>query len=194
MVERRRDKTLRIRSPAQWRVLSSPVRIDLVELLAIVGPCSVARLAELLGRPADGLYHHLRRLVGAGLVRASGAQRAGKRNEALYDLMADRFRFDFDPRRPEPMLRLSAALLRMAQRDLAGALRRGKFDPPRNAFGRRLSAWLPAPARRRVLADLRDVEKVAVAARRKAQGQLYSLTLFMIPLAPSARARRRQPK
>lgn len=193
-VAQRRKRLLVIRDPAQWKTLFSPVRIDLVELLAIVGPCSVARLAELLGRPADALYHHLRKLLATGLVVEAGEQRAGKRNETLYNLVADRFRLEFDPRRPALIKRLSGAILRMAQRDLNRSLDAGEFQGRKNGFARRLTAWLPANARSRVMSDLKSIERVAVAARQKAEGKLYSLTLFMVPLAPHARATRRTKK
>src|SRR5687768_8664088 len=58
-----------ISDPAQIRLLSSPVRQEIVDTLsAFGGEASVAALAEQLGRPADGLYYHLRALVRGALV------------------------------------------------------------------------------------------------------------------------------
>src|SRR3954468_6585211 len=58
-----------IRDPAQVRVLKSGVRQEMVDTLAALGgEAGVASLAEQLGRPADGLYYHLRALVTGGLV------------------------------------------------------------------------------------------------------------------------------
>ncbi len=62
------------------RLLSSPVRQEIVDTLATLGgEAGVASLADQLGLPADGLYYHLRALVAGGLVDEipghSGAER-----------------------------------------------------------------------------------------------------------------------
>jgi DNA-binding transcriptional ArsR family regulator len=50
-------------------LLASPARIELVDTLeALGGEASVAELAAQLGRPADGLYYHLRQLANGGLL------------------------------------------------------------------------------------------------------------------------------
>src|SRR3954462_6760860 len=50
-------------------LLASPTRIELVDTLeALGGEASVAELAAQLGRPADGLYYHLRQLAEGGLL------------------------------------------------------------------------------------------------------------------------------
>lgn len=63
------DDLREVRDPAQVRLLSSPVRQEMVDTLAALGgEAGVANLADQLGRPADGLYYHLRALVLGGLV------------------------------------------------------------------------------------------------------------------------------
>ena len=57
------SKPTAIRDPGRIAVLASPVRQEIVDTLAMLGgEASVAALAEQLGRPADGLYYHLRLL------------------------------------------------------------------------------------------------------------------------------------
>ena len=52
----------------QIRALASSIRQDIVDTVAATGPCSVADVARTLGRPADGLYYHVKHLLGAGLL------------------------------------------------------------------------------------------------------------------------------
>ncbi len=61
--------------------LASPVRQEIVDTLqALGGSASIGEIATQLGRPADGLYYHLRLLVRHGLVEElSDAGRATRR-------------------------------------------------------------------------------------------------------------------
>ena len=50
-------------------LLASPTRIEIVDTLeSLGGEATVAELAAQLGRPADGLYYHLRQLADGGLL------------------------------------------------------------------------------------------------------------------------------
>ena len=50
-------------------LLASPARIEIVDTLEALGEAvTVAELAARLGRPADGLYYHLRQLADGGLI------------------------------------------------------------------------------------------------------------------------------
>ncbi|MFO0082890.1 MAG: ArsR family transcriptional regulator, partial [Phycisphaerales bacterium] len=53
-------------SPEQWKLLLSPVRAEVAEALRLLGPSSIADIADILDRPADGLYPHVRARVSAG--------------------------------------------------------------------------------------------------------------------------------
>ena len=44
----KRMPCLLVDSPAQWRVLVSPVRAEIVEALRMLGPCSIADIAGTL--------------------------------------------------------------------------------------------------------------------------------------------------
>jgi predicted transcriptional regulator len=65
---RRRTKTVRSGGDAdRVGALTSPVRIEMIGILQTHGPSSIRELAVRLGRPADGLYHHVRTLLRAGM-------------------------------------------------------------------------------------------------------------------------------
>lgn len=74
-----------------WQVLVAPVRLEIVEAMRMIAPCSIAELASALDRPADTLYRHIAKLVRAGMVVESGKRRSGRRYEQVYDLVADDF-------------------------------------------------------------------------------------------------------
>ena len=85
-----------ITDPEVWKILMSPVRIEIAESLTTLGPCSVREVAEFLDRPADTLYRHIGLLEEAGLVIDAGYRRGPRNNERLIDLAADDFRPAFD--------------------------------------------------------------------------------------------------
>ncbi|HSE63623.1 MAG TPA: helix-turn-helix domain-containing protein, partial [Thermoanaerobaculia bacterium] len=78
----RSDRT--ISEPAQLQVLASPLRQEILDLLARTGDAQVSEIAALLGRPADSLYYHLRELTRVGLVVSSRARANGRRGEMLF--------------------------------------------------------------------------------------------------------------
>jgi hypothetical protein len=86
-----RPAVIRIASSSAWRSILSPVRREILESMQQLGPCPIADVATACGRPADGLYRHVRILVKAGFLVDAGV-RKGKRNaERLFDAAADDF-------------------------------------------------------------------------------------------------------
>src|SRR3954467_15721721 len=79
----------------QIRALSSPIRQDILDAVTAIGPCSVAELAAVIGKPADGLYYHIKRLVGVRLLEQVTADGTG-RAELRLDV-AHRFHLEYRP-------------------------------------------------------------------------------------------------
>jgi DNA-binding transcriptional ArsR family regulator len=82
-------------APSAWSVLMSPIRNEVAEALRILGPSSVAEIAEIIDRPADTLYRHLEILQEAGLVQAVGFRKLGRNAEQVFELTARDFVADF---------------------------------------------------------------------------------------------------
>ncbi|HYV40165.1 MAG TPA: helix-turn-helix domain-containing protein, partial [Thermoanaerobaculia bacterium] len=61
-------RTYSITRPDQLAALASPVRQEIVDVLAGMPRAPIAAIAAALGRPANGLYYHVRELVRVGLV------------------------------------------------------------------------------------------------------------------------------
>ncbi len=84
-----------VTSPDIWRLMLAPARMEIIEAMRCIAPCSIAELAEMLDRPADGLYQHIRALQGAGIIVSAGYLKRGKHVEAVLDLSADDYRIAF---------------------------------------------------------------------------------------------------
>ncbi|MBA2707660.1 MAG: helix-turn-helix transcriptional regulator [Gemmatimonadaceae bacterium] len=64
----RRIRPYYIREPRQLRALVSPLRQEVLDGVADIGPCTIADLAVLLGRTPTALYRHVKRLEKVDLL------------------------------------------------------------------------------------------------------------------------------
>jgi len=181
--------------PALVRLLSSPVRQEMVDTLAALGgEAGVADLAEQLGRPADGLYYHLRALVAGGLVEelpGGGAERrfrlAGEGSAPLrliYDLGAEG--------NAAELRAFVSGLLQIAGRDFEQALE--SEDAVVTGTGRELWAsrnkgWLSPDDVAEVNALLARLGEITSQPRGAGRNRLASLAFVLAPL--NAKPKRR---
>lgn len=143
----RRQDEFWITRPAQVRALTSPVRQEIVDALESAGPCTMARLGELIGRPPDGLYFHIRRLVRVGLILEREPHREGRHVSAVYDLPGRPVRLRYAaPASAKDLSAVVAAALRTGSREFAAGvrehLRSGAAEPPAGLWGARAKGWL----------------------------------------------------
>lgn len=178
-------------------LLASPTRIEIIDTLeALGGPVTVAELAAQLGRPADGLYYHLRQLVAGGLVeerRNADARRyrtrAGARLGLHYRPGANANARAVD--------RVAASVLRVARRDFARAL----ADPTTVADGPRRELWAARGKGwvgstelaeiNRLLARLMDLVQ---RPRRKPDDRLVALSWVLAPVDEKPARRAKSPR
>lgn len=183
------DGHVLIRSEAQWKAISSPVRFELIEHMHSLTPCSLAELAASVGRRADGLYHHARVLEGAGILRVAGYRKRGKQIEAVYELPGGRVELDIDlatGRHATEFLRVARALMRFAERKLADAVAERLevgAGVDRRLWARSESTWLDAGRLRRVNRHLMEVQRLLVEGRERRAGRLYHAMVFLLPMA-----------
>ncbi|QSQ21157.1 helix-turn-helix transcriptional regulator [Pyxidicoccus parkwayensis] len=187
-----------IDAPAQIRLLSSPVRQELVDTLAALGgEASVADLAEQLGRPADGLYYHLRVLCRGGLVREVEPVEGDEQRYRLAGTGAAPLRLAYRAGKAGNLAalgRFARSLLRIATRDFEEGLRLEDVvvsGPQRELWTARNKGWLSA----------RDVEEVnrlierlcELTSQPRAPGRecLMSLAFVLAPIRPRAKRRAR---
>ncbi|MEM1011530.1 MAG: helix-turn-helix domain-containing protein [Planctomycetota bacterium] len=201
MLIKRPDRKVRPRPHAltpmktfeQFRVLLSPARVEIYEFLQAVAPCSVAELAAVSGRPADGLYPHLRQLERIGAVEVVDREPKGRVTEAIYDLTGDDVDFDFRGRKKlgDKVISLAAELfIRLGRTALRDAVEAGILDyEKKNVVLRNAMTWLTDD-------DVVEVRKHALAivdildrGRKAGKGRRYQ---YLQLLVPSVRPGRRQ--
>ena len=142
----------RIEQLPQIRALASPVRQNLVDAVVAEGPCTIAELAERVGRPADALYHHVRRLVATGLLiqEDESVRRAAGRPAVRLTVPGRPMMIAYDQRAPRNVAASTdvvATMLRSARRGFARALAKPgarTWGPRRNLWGARAQGWLTA--------------------------------------------------
>lgn len=187
-----RSQGLPIADPRQIRALSSPIRQDIIDAVTAIGPCSVAELAAMLGKPADGLYYHVKRLLAVRLLREIPSDGNG-RGELRLDVAHKALYLDYQPASrasKSAVLRVIGAMLRSAERTFRRAFRADVAvvkGPRRNLWaGRMRGALSPQElAEANVLLD-RLITLMRSGRRdrsgdRSASRSLYELTFVLSP-------------
>jgi|SRR5215471_1410072 len=175
-----------IRSAKQLAALTAAARQEIVDALEQLGTVSVAELAGALGRPADGLYFHLRALTRAGLVRTEGQRTRSGRTEALYRTVKPELKLGYEPRDPTNRRAISgivASMLRLASRDFRRSFQSGRVAV--SGTRRELWAWrkvgrLSRSELARLTLRIQELAKAVSVPRGK--GRLYGVTVILTPL------------
>jgi DNA-binding transcriptional ArsR family regulator len=182
-------RTYWIDRPEQIRALALPLRHELGDRLAALGPSTVARLAAALGRRPTAIYHHLRQLEAVGLVRASHVEGERGRPAQVWETVAPLMRMARAGRRRAnhaPMATAGSAAASRAGRDYAQGFRRSHWaieGPGRNHwFFRFVSS--PSPSRLRRINALLDRLAALLFTSDPAPGPPISVAWFLSPLSP----------
>ena len=187
-----------IDQPDQIKVLGSAMRQEIVDVLSVTGPCSIAELAHELGVAADSLYYHVRKLKQAGLLVEQDARVRGKQTEAVYGLPGEALAFRYDKTNPanvEAVGKAVGSMLRSAERDFHAGFRSERSVPEgeaRNLWASRVRAWLTEEERVEVNQLLARLYEICERPRSDKEEQLCTLTWVLAPLEPQAA--RREPK
>ncbi|MCA9242561.1 MAG: helix-turn-helix transcriptional regulator [Phycisphaerales bacterium] len=190
------DDVLIVDDDTQIAALTSPARLEVVDAVRVIGPCSIADIGQFLGRAPDSLYYHVRKLLKVGLLIECGTRKTRRRDEAVYRTPARRIRTPLDPHDPArsaQVARVFAALLRLTDRDFKAAAKRGgitSLGPKRNARHGRVKAWLSEGDLTEVHGYLDRILDVFERERPKADAaarKLYSITAFLTPMEPKRR-------
>jgi DNA-binding transcriptional ArsR family regulator len=185
-----------ITTPKAWAVYIAPVRLEIVETMRMVAPCSIAELATATDRPADTLYRHIEKLRKVGVVVEAGVRRSGRRFEQVFDLAGDDFRSQFrdsSARAANKMFELStrsiAKILLRTTRDAAAAEQIVYSTDKRNASVKFEHAWLTPEE----FAELRElfvgVKRFMDARKARREGRLYLAAFAAVPVHRKRSAR-----
>lgn len=190
-----------ITTPKAWAVYIAPARLELVETMRMLAPCSVAEIAAAIDRPADTLYRHIEKLRKIGVVTEAGVRRAGRRFEQVFDLAGDDFRPQFrdtSPRTTNKMFndatRSIAKILLRTTRDAAAA-EQIVFEPGRrNAFAKFEHAWLSQAEVDQLGEMFLAVKRFMDARKERRSGRLYLTAFAAVPVQRRRAARVRTPR
>jgi predicted transcriptional regulator len=201
-VESSVSRPYRIEQLHQIRALASPVRQDLVDAVVSEGPCTIAELAERVGRPADALYHHVRRLVAAGLLVEESVRRAAGRPAVRLTVPGRPMMIAYDQQARGHVAASSdvvATMLRSARRGFARALAAPgvrTWGPRRNLWGARTHGWLTArdvETANALLSKLLAVFLRGKGTRRHGSAR-HEFTFVLAPARVVTRGAARRPK
>jgi DNA-binding transcriptional ArsR family regulator len=184
-----RNQRAPIEAAGQIELLASPTRIEIVDTLeALGGPVSVAELAAQLGRPADGLYYHLRQLTAGGLIEEE-ITAEGRRYRAIVR-SGDRLRLRYRPgtnANAKAVGRVAASVLRVAGRDFARAI----ADPDsvveglqRDLWAARGKGWVGTGELAEINRLLTRLMELLQQPRDARRDRLVSLSWVLAPLDP----------
>jgi DNA-binding transcriptional ArsR family regulator len=128
-----------IENPKEIGLLASPTRIEIVDTLeSLGGEATVAELAAQLGRPADGLYYHLRQLAEGGLLIETATPDGRRYRTRMPE--GEHLRLRYKPGRnanAKAVGDVAASVLRVAGRDFKRAI----ADPDAIAEGALRELW-----------------------------------------------------
>jgi len=170
-------------------LLASPTRIEIVDTLEALGaPASVAELAAHLGRPADGLYYHLRQLAAGGLIEELDAPDGRRYRRRSADPLRLRYRPGATAN-ADAVGRVAASVLRVAGRDFARALADPDSvvdGPRRELWAARGKGWVGAGELAEINRLLSRLTELLQRPRPARGGKLVALSWVLAPLDAKA--------
>lgn len=187
-----RARSFVIREKKQVAALISPVRQEIVDAVAAAGPCTMARLGELLGRRADTLYYHVTELVKVGLLVEVGRERTGKRFGAVYDVPGRPLVIDYEAAGTAGVGRVIAAAIRLGARDFSRALSSGTAvtkGERRNLRGGRVKGWVRPQDLPELNRLLERMTEMLQEGKPREGAQAQSLTYVLTPVVGKKRAK-----
>ncbi len=178
--------------PKAMSELVKPARLEIYESLQLAGPSSIADLALRLGRPADSLYYHVRKLLKIGVIEervGQSPQRAGPGPKgSVYSVVARMLDVELDPTSRtsrKAWAEGGAAVLRLAGRDYGKALESDRVRPEgsqRNLMIRRSKVRLDAAQLKELNQHLDALNDLLYKRAENTEGELHAVTLMMTHL------------
>jgi len=185
-----------VRERAALRVLASPFRREILDLLGRLGETNVGALAQALNRPADGLYYHLKLLKKAGLIRMWEGPRwegPGARVAPLARRVKVGEKLLVNEQASE-LTAIVSRIVRLGARDYRRALARGDAElqgKRRGLVALRATGWLSRRDMEPLNLLIREVSGFVAGARRiRGEEQLYALTILLTPVDRCRRKKR----
>jgi len=183
-----RPDELPINDPELVEVLVSPIRQEIVDAAAGLGPFSASELAKVLGRRPDSLYYHLGRLEEAGLLKHVETRETSGRPEVIYALPARYVRLDLKSPRINKggvISKMVGAMMRLTSRQYAKAVEEEQAQltgHTRNCYAARITGWLEEDDVALMNHLIEEMNELLSRGRRRRTGRLHALTVALVPI------------
>ncbi len=184
----RADRAYDIVDHAQLAAVTQPLRMEIVDLVAHHGPCSIGEVADLMGRARSTLYFHVDKLCEVGLLLAAGERGDGRAREALYrapGVPVDIVFNSDDPIVVEATIRYASNILARAKRALTAAFasKRVTTDGPRrNAHIDQTSCWLDETQLAKMNQHLDAIRDIVATGPKRRHAELHLITVAISKL------------
>jgi DNA-binding transcriptional ArsR family regulator len=169
-------------------MITQPLRLEIVDVVAHHGPCSIGDVANMIGRNPSTLYFHVNKLLETGLLIAAGERGSGRERETLYRTPGVPVNVVYDATDDnvvEATVRYATAILSRARRALTKAFRSRNVvtdGPQRNAHADQISCWLDKRELARVNRHLDAVRDIVTTGLHRRGTKLHLITVAIAPL------------
>ena len=184
-----------VSSPEQLETIASPEREEVIDAVALIGPCSVSELARQLGHSRHALYYHVKALRDCGLLVETRRTVAGARETCFYDVPGRPVSVRFDlstPARRRAVTALSRARLQKGSKGVARACASHATvteGPRRELWATHVKGWLSG-------ADLEEMNRLVLclvdvisraSGSQSIEREAFELTFALSPVRRKAR-------
>lgn len=152
----------------------------------------MADLAGLIGRPADGLYFHLRVLEKCGLVRWRDGDRGERREGTVVELAVVPLRLTYsnDARARAQNARIVGSAIRMSMREFEAACAETSVPadgPGRQLWGGRSKGWLTGAEIARLVEHIESATRILRAGMPRKGTVPVALGFLLSPCGVASR-------
>lgn len=195
----RKRTSNRLEDARDIALLASPTRIEIVDTLEALGcAVSVSELAAQLGRPADGLYYHLRQLTDGGLIEVEDSPDG--RRYRTRSCNGERLTLRYRPgatANAEAVSRVATSVLRIAGRDFERAIGDARSvveGPRRDLWAARGKGWVGKDELAEINQLLARLMTLLHRPRAARSDKLVSLSWVLAPVEEKPARRAKSPR
>jgi len=186
------SSSFKITKPAATRALASATRQEIVDALSSAGPCTVAKLADLLGRRPDALYFHVRALERVGLVRQQVNSQTDSNGGVIFELPRSSVRLDYAAAPRADLARVVRHALKLSLREFERECLADRPIGPasqRHLWGGRVMGWVNSEELARINALIEELHSVLRQGRPGGGRRAISLGFLLAPSGFGERSR-----
>lgn len=185
----KRLSSFELTTKEQMRAIFSPTANEIVQALRHSGPSSASEIAEIIGKKANSLHYHLRRLVKQELLTVVETRMSGARAEKVYDVASERFLSD-QYLESETLRKIVVdgirRFLRNAAREFSNAtklLDNPKKNEARKLIGSRYCATLTEEQLLELNKHFDEISRIFAKNSGSKEGTRFSFTAVLAPVS-----------